>query len=52
MKQLDWQMILFVGSSLLHDYWIYWGFPRVYFWDIKRKHVKPPTHKKDEKKPA
>lgn len=37
MRNLDWQMILFVGSSLAHDYWIYWGLPRVYFWEKKNE---------------
>ncbi|WP_404452765.1 hypothetical protein LG329_01245 [Virgibacillus necropolis] len=40
MRHLDWQMILFVGASLAHDYWIYWGFPRVYYWDVKHKNLK------------
>ncbi|MDC3412029.1 hypothetical protein NC797_01985 [Aquibacillus sp. 3ASR75-11] len=40
MKHLDWQMILFVGTSLAHDYWVYWGLPKVYFWDAKRDHFK------------
>lgn len=32
MKQLDWQMILFVGGYLIQDYWLYWGLPRIYYW--------------------
>lgn len=40
MKQLEWQLILFVGSSLIHEYWIYWGLPKVYYWDAKRKYLK------------
>lgn len=32
MKQLDWQMILFVGGYFLQDVWLYWGLPRVYYW--------------------
>ncbi len=35
MNNIDWQMIMFVSTSLVHDYWIYWGLPRVYYWDIK-----------------
>lgn len=37
MRNLDWQMILFVWSSLAHDYWIYWGLPRIYFWEVKKE---------------
>ncbi|MFZ3577760.1 hypothetical protein [Virgibacillus sp. DJP39] len=35
MRNLDWQMIFFVGSHLAQDYWIYWGLPRLYYWDNK-----------------
>ncbi|WP_168927229.1 hypothetical protein [Virgibacillus necropolis] len=41
MRYLDWQMILFVGSSLVHDYWIYWGLPQVHYWDVKHNSLKP-----------
>lgn len=40
MKHLDWQMIIFVGASLAHDYWIFWGLPRIYFYDMKQEHSK------------
>ncbi|SDK35945.1 hypothetical protein [Sediminibacillus albus] len=40
MKHLDWHMILFVGTSLAHDYWLYWGLPRIYFWDVHGRHKK------------
>lgn len=40
MRNLDWQLILFVGSSLAHDYWIYWGLPRIHYWDVKHKNLK------------
>ncbi|MGP4039630.1 hypothetical protein ACTWP4_06980 [Gracilibacillus sp. D59] len=39
MRQLDWTMILFVSSSLLHEYWLLSGLPRIYYWDVKRQHV-------------
>lgn len=39
MRNLDWQMIIFVGASLAHDYWIYWGLPRVYFWEVKKENL-------------
>ncbi|SES78602.1 hypothetical protein SAMN05216389_102170 [Oceanobacillus limi] len=31
MKYIDWHMLLFLGVSMVHDYWIYWGLPRVYY---------------------
>ncbi|MFC4184389.1 hypothetical protein [Saccharococcus thermophilus] len=34
MKQMDWQMIYFVGVTLLKEYWCYIGLPRVYYWRI------------------
>ncbi|WP_430785679.1 hypothetical protein VBD025_11785 [Virgibacillus flavescens] len=37
MRNFDWQMILFLGSSFVHDYWIYWGLPRIYYLDIKQE---------------
>lgn len=37
MRNLDWQMILFVGSSLAHDYWIYWGLPQIHYWEVKQE---------------
>ncbi len=39
MKQLDVQMILFVGATLVHEYWLHWGLPRVYFWDVRHSHL-------------
>lgn len=33
MKQLDWQMIVFVGGYLIQDCWLYLGLPRVYYWN-------------------
>lgn len=36
MKHLDWQMVLFVGVSLAHEYWIFWGLPKMYYWDAKQ----------------
>jgi hypothetical protein len=34
MKQMDWQMVYFVGVTLLKEYWCYIGLPRVYYWRI------------------
>jgi hypothetical protein len=35
MKQIDWQMVYFVGVTLLKEYWCYIGLPRVYYWRIQ-----------------
>ncbi|WP_165769109.1 hypothetical protein [Virgibacillus profundi] len=48
MRQFDWQMLLFVGTSLAHDYWIIWGLPSVYFWDVKRKNIKQINENDDD----
>jgi hypothetical protein len=32
MKHIDWQMVYFVGATLLKEYWCYIGLPRVYYW--------------------
>ncbi|WP_281349744.1 hypothetical protein [Ornithinibacillus caprae] len=39
MKYIDLQMVMFVGISMVHDYWVYWGLPRVYYFysDPKEK---------------
>ncbi|MBA2875195.1 hypothetical protein [Thermaerobacillus caldiproteolyticus] len=44
MKQIDWQMVYFVGITLLQEYWCYIGLPRIYYWDV--------THKDDRNKAA
>lgn len=36
-KQIDWQMIAFVGLSLLNDYWTNYHLPRIYYWDVNDK---------------
>ncbi|MGN8646641.1 hypothetical protein ACTNEO_10830 [Gracilibacillus sp. HCP3S3_G5_1] len=49
MRQLDWTMILFVSSTLLHEYWLLSGLPRIYFWDVKRQqlnHLNDDEHRK------
>lgn len=50
MRHLDWQMILFVGSSLVHDYWIYYGLPRIYYWDIKNSNITETNDNDDDEK--
>ncbi|MFC4557262.1 hypothetical protein ACFO3D_03420 [Virgibacillus kekensis] len=37
LKVPDWHILLFVGTSLVHDYWIFWGLPRVYYWEAKKQ---------------
>ncbi|WP_269528347.1 hypothetical protein [Anoxybacteroides tepidamans] len=32
MRQIDWQMMAFVGITLLQEYWCYFGLPRIYYW--------------------
>ncbi|MFB5164352.1 hypothetical protein V2P11_00750 [Parageobacillus toebii] len=34
MKHIDWQMVYFVGATLLKEYWCYIGLPRIYYWSI------------------
>lgn len=41
MKNIDWNMAIFVGESLIHEYWVFWGLPRVYYWDLKREYTPP-----------
>jgi hypothetical protein len=31
MKSIDWQMLLFVGGSMVQEMWIYYGLPRIYY---------------------
>lgn len=37
MKGIDWQMILFVGTTLIHEYWILNGLPQIYYWEAKKE---------------
>ncbi len=39
LKQLDWTMILFVSSTLVYEYWLLSGLPRIYFWNVKKQHL-------------
>ncbi len=39
MKHIDWQMVYFVGITLLKEYWCYVGLPRVYYWDLKQTYL-------------
>ena len=40
MRHIDWHMVFFVGTSVVQEYWIYWGLPRIYFWDVQREYSK------------
>ncbi|MFD2045780.1 hypothetical protein ACFSTA_13690 [Ornithinibacillus salinisoli] len=40
MKFVDWQMVIFVSVSMVADYWIYWGLPRVYYLDVNIEKIK------------
>lgn len=33
MKYLDWQAILFVGTTLIQEYWIYYRLPQIQYWE-------------------
>jgi hypothetical protein len=32
---IDWNIVLFSGSSLLHDYWVTLGLPQVYYFSVE-----------------
>lgn len=49
MKHLDWQLIMFVGGTLIQEYWIHWGLPKVYYWEVRKKEL---TNEDDDKKVA
>ncbi|WP_200801552.1 hypothetical protein [Bacillus sinesaloumensis] len=49
MKQIEIQMILFVGVTLVHEYWLHWGLPRVYYWDVRHNHLKEIEDKNNNK---
>ncbi|WP_170150254.1 hypothetical protein [Oceanobacillus halophilus] len=36
MRHLDWQLLLFTGGSLLQEAWIYWGLPKLYYWNTNQ----------------
>ena len=50
MEHFDWQMFLFVGTSLAHDVWVHWGFPQIYYWELRRDSLKSINTKNNGKK--
>ncbi|WP_175495333.1 hypothetical protein [Gracilibacillus orientalis] len=52
MRLLDWTMIWFVSSTLLHEYWLLSGLPRIYYCDVKRQHLCKLNEDDDERKIA
>lgn len=48
LKYLDWQMMLFVGTSLVHDYWVYWRLPRIYYYSVMEESAKEVNNKIDD----
>jgi hypothetical protein len=43
---VDWNIVFFTGSSILHDYWVTLGLPQVYYWQSDT-HL-PSKNKADE----
>lgn len=42
MKYIDVHMLFFVGGSLVQEFWIYYGLPRLYYF--------PPARNEDHRK--
>ncbi|WP_261381173.1 hypothetical protein [Paenibacillus cremeus] len=36
-KQVDWQMVTFIGFSLVNEYLSHFHLPRVYYWSRLRE---------------
>lgn len=36
MKHLDWTMFIFVGATMAQDIWLYYGLPRMYYWNVSK----------------
>lgn len=52
MKYLDLHAIIFVGVTLIHDYWLFWGLPQIQFWETKRLYMDIFKDDKDDKNKA
>jgi hypothetical protein len=50
---IDWDIVLFTGSSLLHDYWVTLGLPQVYYFTSEdnemKKNKQSPSDESDDK---
>ncbi|MGP4072721.1 hypothetical protein ACTWQB_09225 [Piscibacillus sp. B03] len=33
LRNIDWQMVTFVGGTVLKEYWIYYRLPQIYYWE-------------------
>ena len=40
LKQIDWQMLSFIGVSLVNEYMINIYFPKVYYWNGQREYLR------------
>ena len=40
LRQMDWQMLSFVGVSLINEYFIHIHLPRIYYWNGQREYFK------------
>ncbi|MEW9676184.1 hypothetical protein ABRT01_08390 [Lentibacillus sp. L22] len=52
MKYLDWNAVFFVGVTLIHEYWLYWGLPQIEYWETKRMYNSMNNDKDDSNKAA
>jgi hypothetical protein len=34
MKQLDWQLVYFVGASIVQELWLYVSLPQIQYWKL------------------
>jgi hypothetical protein len=50
---IDWDIVLFTSSSLLHDYWVTLGLPQVYYFTVEdnvtENHKQIPNDESDDK---
>jgi hypothetical protein len=50
---IDWNIVLFTGSSLLHDYWVTLGLPQVYYLTVDdnetKRNKQSPRDESDDK---
>jgi hypothetical protein len=48
---VDWNIVLFTGASILHDYWVTLGLPQVYYWQMNEQQetIKQQLEESDDK---